>query len=88
MLALRKWKTIGKIRPLLLTRVRIGEPQFIEIFVWHFSNDPDICGYVEKYSEYHFKLKLFSNPKDKNQILVEILWIQDLSLSPVFEKKK
>ena len=44
----------------------IGEQQCIEMLVWHFSNNPDICRHVEKLPEQHFTVGLCSNPTDKN----------------------
>ena len=50
----------------------IGEQQYIEMLVWHFSNNHDICGHVGKLTEEHLNLCLFSNTGDKIQIMVEI----------------
>ena len=49
-----------------------GEQQYIEMLVQHFPNNPDISGYVWKLPELNFNEWLFSNPGDKNLILIEI----------------
>ena len=40
----------------------IGGKQYIELLAPKLSNNPNICRYVEKLSEEHFKISLFSNP--------------------------
>ena len=58
----------------------IGEQQYIEMLLLLFANNPDKCCYVGKLQEHNFSVWLFSNPRDKILILVEILWIQDLKV--------
>ena len=50
----------------------ILEQHYIELLVWHISNNYDICGYVRKLPEQYFNVQLFSNPRDTIQILAEI----------------
>ena len=56
----------------------IGEQQYFEMLVRHFSIDFDIYNYVGKLPKQHFNVWLFSNPGEKILILVEILWSQDV----------
>ena len=50
----------------------IGEQQYLEMLVRHFSIDSDIYVYVGKFTKQHFNVWLCPNPGDKFLILVEI----------------
>ena len=43
----------------------IGEQGYIGMLVQHFFINPDMCGYVGKFTEKHFNVWLFSIQGDK-----------------------
>ena len=51
----------------------IGEQQYIEMLVWHFSIHPEYVAMYGQLPEQHFNVWLFSNPEDNILILAKNL---------------